>query len=431
MSRLRTIKARALHLIGVGRDEPTKKTKMKAGGSQDFSLKDHFKTDERTAEKVRNLKNIYKKGGIYAEALDQYALYMFSNGYRLEGPEDLKKKVQARFDQIDIESVLEIMTLEALVAGDGFAENAKGQGSLASEVVAVIPRGAETFRIKVDASGDVQGYAQQFNQNGHELETPIPLEVSEVTHLRLLAVAGSPYGLSLLERAIDEVTRDTKTAEATAAAIWRHGYPKYDVTVTNGPDEPEVDEQDLKDVEKSLEKIETKNEFVHDGTVAIGALDQIGAQHVTEYNDTTLVRFCAAIGVPEELIGLRRGSTDATAVSRIDAFFKRIKTFQKRVGRTVDASIIDQIVGRPGLVWIVFNDPNPKDFLMKADAVGKVLAPCAQTGDLFAIMGRRQVQEYLDIDPDKWEELEGEEPLPNPAPAPRTPLEDAGSEEKT
>ncbi|MFA7121596.1 MAG: hypothetical protein WC277_08930 [Bacilli bacterium] len=417
MSRLRTIKARALHLIGVGRDEPTKKTKMRSGQADDPTYKTLFKAEERTPEKVKALKNVYKKGGIYAEALDQYPLYMFSNGYRLEGPEDLKKKVQARFDQIDIESVLEIMTLEALVAGDGFAENAKGQGSLASEVVAVIPRAAETFRVKVDASGDVQGYVQQFNQDGVELETPIPLEVSEVTHLRLLPIAGSPYGLSLLDRAIDEVTRDTKTAEATASAIWRHGYPKYDTTVTNGPEEPEVDEQDLKDVEKQLEKIETKNEFVHDGTVQIKNLDQLGAQHVGEYNDATLVRVCAALGVPEELIGLRRGSTDATAVSRIDAFFKRIKTFQKRVGRTVDASIIDRIVGRPGLVWIVFNDPNPKDFLMKTDAVGKVLAPCAQTGDLFAIMARRQVQEYLDIDPDKWEELEGEGPLPTPAPA--------------
>ncbi|WP_292366060.1 hypothetical protein [Methanoculleus sp. UBA208] len=414
MSRLHDIKTRALHLIGVGRDEPTKKTKMKAGGGRDFSLKGHFNAEERTPEKVKALKNIYKKGGIYAEALDQYPLYMFSNGYRLEGDEVLKKKVQARFDQIDIESVLEIMTIEALVTGDGVAENARGKGSLAKEIVAVIPRGAETFRIKVDSSGDVQEYVQQFNQDGIELETPIPLQTEEVTHLRLLPVAGSPYGLSLLGRAIDEVTRDTKTAEATASAIWRHGYPKYDATVTNGPEELEVDEQDLKDVEKELEEIEAKNEFVHDGTVTIKNLDQLGAQHVGEYNDATLVRVCASLGVPEELIGLRRGSTDATAVSRIDAFFKRIKTFQKRVGRTVDASIIDLIVGRPGQVWIVFNDPNPKDFLMKADAVGKVLAPCAQTGDLFAIMGRRQVQEYLDIDPDKWEELEGEGALPTP-----------------
>ena len=59
-----------------------------------------------------------------------------------------------------------------------------------------------------------------------------------------------------------------------------------------------------------------------------------------------------------------------------------------------------------GEVWIEYNDPSPKDDSLKAQYVAAVAA--ITPDDPFAVMSRRQIQEYLGIDQTEWENDEAQ-----------------------
>ncbi|MFA7175506.1 MAG: hypothetical protein WC340_19180, partial [Kiritimatiellia bacterium] len=122
---------------------------------------------------------------------------------------------------------------------------------------------------------------------------------------------------------------------------------------------------------------------------------------VQEYSAVTLERVCAALGIPEELVGKRKGSSDATAVSRINAFFKKIQTFQMTLAQAINTAIIDPAVGQPGKIWIVFNDPDPTDNLKEAqyvESLGRV-----DPLDAFSVMSAEQMRSRLGIDEDEYQ----------------------------
>jgi hypothetical protein len=52
--------------------------------------------------------------------------------------------------------------------------------------------------------------------------------------------------------------------------------------------------------------------------------------------------------VPEEVLGLRAGTTDATAVSRIGTFHQKINTFQKKLARAYNMAVVDRILDPTG-----------------------------------------------------------------------------------
>jgi len=95
-------------------------------------------------------------------------------------------------------------------------------------------------------------------------------------------------------------------------------------------------------------------------------MDRQGIPNAQQYSDLTLQRLAGALGVPGELLGLRIGTTDNTAVSRIDAFYDQIQTYQAALAGAVNRQIIDRITGRPGAVVIEFNDPSPRDEVARA-----------------------------------------------------------------
>ena len=121
--------------------------------------------------------------------------------------------------------------------------------------------------------------------------------------------------------------RDTKTAEGIANGIERHGTSKWDITV--GYEDQEVSDTDFKAVASVYEKINSKTELVHRKDIEVKELDK-GGFPVAEYSETSLDRLCAALGVPNELLGQGRGSTEATANVRMKSFQNKIKSMQSR-----------------------------------------------------------------------------------------------------
>lgn len=393
-----TIINRVRRALAPSGTEPTRKTYARAGGKE----LDWFARRDRDRTLLNKYRTIYDQGGLISEAIDLYPLYMLGQGYTLQGDKTAASQVQAVFNKVGIEDIWWEQIIDALVIGDGFVENVFGRGGAEDRLVGLATIPSETIEIDADGRGVVTGYRQVL---GGSLSNDVSLAPKQVTDLRFISVAGSKYGKSLIGRALDDIQRDTKTAESTAEAIHRHGYPKYHIAV-NESGEHTVSDEEMDAIEAEFEDIEKNNEFVTNGPVRISPLDAGGVQHLSEYNDITLQRLIAALGVPEELLGLRRGSTDATAVSRIEAFYKKIGLFQRRLAACYNRNVIDRITGRPGVVKLVFNDASPKDEMQVSQMLSTIMG--ATPMDPFAVISRRWAQNRLGVDPDEWEKEEGE-----------------------
>jgi hypothetical protein len=376
-------------LQGVSDPKPT--TFVSGGGTTGQGNKpSYFKERARDKDQLEKYYTIYEQGGIITEAINAYAYYTLSNGWRLEGDdEELKATIQDWLDYIDFDGIMWQGIVEALVIGDAIQENAN---NVSSEFVSIIPRRSSQFTIKYDDYGNIIGYEQRLTIDGVERVTELKKE--QITHLQLFPKAGSVYGHSLIHQSFDDIMRDTKVAEATAVAIERHGFRKYQVKV--GLEDEDIPQTVFEKIDEDFQELESKNDFVTNRNVDVIGLDDTTLEGVNTYSDWSLSRLCASLGVPEELLGLRRGTTDATAVSRVNNFYKKIGTIQKKVARCYNINVIDRLSGAPGAVKLVFNDVSPDDEKEKASWIAQIMQ--ATPIDPFAVLPKKWIQEQFDIE---------------------------------
>lgn len=371
-----------------GKPDPKPVTWVSGGGTENKPK--YFTERFRDKEQLEKYYVIYDQGGIVSEAINAYAYYALANGWRLEGEDDkLKEKVQEWLDYIDFDGVVWQGIVEALITGDALQENAV---NASTDFVGIIPRRSSTFTIKYDDFGTVTGYEQRVIVNG--VETKIPLKPEQITHLQLFPKAGSVYGHSLIHQAFDDIMRDTKVAESTAVAIERHGFRKYQVKV--GLSGENIGQDVFERIDEDFQELESKNDFVTNRDVDVLGLDQGTMEGVNTYSDWSLSRVCAALGIPEEILGIRRGTTDATAVSRLANFYKKIGAIQKKVARCYNQNVFDRITGQPGAVKMEFNDVSPEDEKDKASWIATIMQ--ATPIDPFAVLPKKWIQEQFDIE---------------------------------
>ena len=368
----------------------------------------------RTFKTMRDLRNIYLRGGYIAEGVDLFPLYAFGAGYELEIDEDAegagekaKKDVEDFLNRINFYDVQWQLSVDAEVVRDGIAEIVYGKGALGQVPVNVVPRPAECFDFDTTLKGDITTYTQKFDNRGNSI-THIPLEPKQVLHYQFMSRPDSPYGISIVERVIHDIHRDTKVTEAITAGICLHGTPKWHVKANSTQtDRVRLTDKEFSDLEKQFEGFNAKDQFVTEGDIIVQALDTAGVQNVQMYSDVTLLRVVAGMGVPGELLGLRQGTTDATAVSRVGAFLKKIKSCQRDIESLWNLNIIDRITGKPGLVKLKLNDPSPEDFVQISAAIAQL-----RTGGDETVAPWQWCRERLKIPTN--EELGIDDPEPRP-----------------
>ena len=335
------------------------RSKPRAGGD----AKSLFSKRDRDPKALALYDTIYQQGGLISEAIDQYPLGILSDGYELVGDESLFPLVEETFGRIGIEDVLWQGIIEALKTGDGVQEIVFGRGDARDAVAAVVTRASKDFDIVSDDYGRITGYKQVV---GNLLvKEEIPFAPQEIVHLQLFPVAGSVYGSSLIGRALDDINADTMVRDSTVEAIKRHGFRRYHIKA--GQPGEHVRQEDIDYISDEFTKLDKKQEITTQRDVDIVPLDQ-GTMDVKNYYEWAVDRICTALGTPEELLGLGRGATEATANVRLKAWQMKIRTLKQRVERAYNQQLVDRITGVPGAVRISFNDP-PKDELQVAQYV--------------------------------------------------------------
>ena len=303
----------------------------------------YFNTVNRDMQKFEN---IYRKGGLISQALDAYPLFGLSPGYTLEGaPKDVKA-TQAWLDKIDVEQLMWQAWVDALVYGDSFQEMVF---SRKGDLLYLVPRNPKNFTIDVNEWGMIISYTQRADNK----ETV--LKPDKVSNLALITLSGESYGQSLIGRAEDDVMRDTKTAESTAIAIERHGYPRYHVKAGDLETGSEYSDEEKKEIAREFSELKPDNEFITDPDLEIIPIDVQGIAKIATYNEWSMSRLLGALGVPSEVIGTGQSTTTyATASVEMVSFIKKVVTYQHKVERCFNR-VIDMKTGIPGSVKLKFN----------------------------------------------------------------------------
>jgi len=362
------------------------KTMIEAGGKQKALLGDN--EQKRNRETLKKYKNMYEQGGLVSTGLDLYPLIILANGYRLEGDIDGQERVW--WDSIGGDKLIWQAASDAINYGDAFQENVGTRGN-GGDIITLAPRYPGDFDIEYDDKGTLKNYIQVQDENTGQ---GIKIKPEQITHLVLLPQSGSLYGLSIMKRAYDDIIRDTKVSDASSTAMYRHGFKKYHVKV--GKEGERIEDSVLSAVMKKFENVETKNEFVTPHDIEILNIDEGGLEKVEEYNEISVMRVAASIGIPEELLGLRRGSTDNTAVSRIKAFYKKIQTFQGFIAQCYNTNVFDRRSGTPGKIRMVFNDPDPSDEVEISGWISNLMK--ATPADPFSVLPKEWIQQKFNID---------------------------------
>lgn len=304
----------------------------------------YFNTVNKDMQKCEN---IYRQGGLISQAIDSYPLFALSGGYELEGPPKKLKEIQAWLDKIDIENLMWQSIIDAYVYGDSIQENVYGMGG---KLLYIVPRNPKFFTIDVDKWGMIESYTQRANNK----ETVLKPE--QVTNLSLITLSGESYGQSLIQRAIDEIMRDTRTAESTAVAIERHGFPRFHIKA--GSENTEYSDEDKKIIGQEFQELKADNEFVSNPDLEILPIDVAGVGKIKDYNEWSLSRLLGAVGVPSEIIGTGQSTTTyATASVEMVSFYNRVATIQHKVERCYNA-MIDIKTGNAGQVVLKLNKVN-------------------------------------------------------------------------
>jgi len=355
----------------------------------------------RTPAQMALWRAIYNQGGLVSSLIDAHPLFILANGYRFEGDQGLVDNIVTPWiEAFDFNDTLWQMINDSLIIGDGFGENVKTMGG---QFFNVEVRPAEKFDFKTDAAGVVTSYSYGADPVTKQAGTPLNLE--DVTRLTLYNTPGQVYGQSLIGRAIDDITRDTMVVSGMAKAIQRHGYPKWHVQTTapgtsDKPAEP-LTSADALAIDQEFQRLNTKQDLVTDGDVRISPLDTSVLTGAETYTKVSERRLCAAFGVPLDVVGLEEtsgGMRSSGPNVRLEAWYKKISTMQRKVARCVDINILDRIMPgeNKGKVKMVFNEVEPEVQIQKIAAYAQLLQ--ADPQDPWAVISREQFYNFVGWD---------------------------------
>ena len=361
------------------------------------------KEGKRDRVKLKKYVGFYRNGGLLTQAINAYALAILSNGYRIECDDEIvKERVEEFLHQIYFEEVAEQAIKDSLITGDGFQEISYGKGGESGTILEVLPRDASSFDILHNEYGDIQGYRQFSDESFGLQEKYVDLAPYEIVHTNFNVIGGSPYGLGLIQTAYDDIVRDCKISESIEQAIIRHGFPKYKVTV--GKEGEQIPKEVMTSIESQFRDIQTKNEWILSSEMDMQMIDNVPLGDIQGYGEWSIDRLTAALSVPSEMLGLGRGSTEATAKVRMEFFYDNVSAMQKRLANSYNRQLIDRFTGSAGLAKIIFEDANTEDDNAIYDRASKIMM--ATPMDPYSTVSRDELREKMGFEPDEEPELE-------------------------
>jgi len=286
------------------------------------------------APDVSNITSLYGSNSVAAQIIDIYTSHITQAGWVVEtdkGEESLASEVSSELERMNIDSWMQVIIQQSLIYGYGVCEIVPDSTGIP---VRIIPRKSEQFGLTLDTRGMLESYYQS---SGFEKKR---IDIGRILWATPLPSIDN-YGVSLIRRAAKEIYRDDTISEGIALAIKRHGTGKHVHKLGNETHPPKKDS--VHKYRAELDKLSFNSDIIVPYFVDVEEIDR-SQMDVTPHAIYATKRMCSAMGMPPELIGIRDGTTDNTAVARIKAFYVRIGAMQNLIARQITDQLISQLI---------------------------------------------------------------------------------------
>ena len=156
---------------------------------------------------------------------------------------EIVKIVEDMFQKINFQGKAFVSGVNADVFGNGYLEIVDdGEDVVGLSIVNPVFFDFESDAngvVKLDALGDPVGYMQKSTPDDSFVSAGgVKVPKEKVIHFVFNKLGDSPRGISLLEPILASASRAMNVEEGVAQAIFRHGFPQFDIEVGDSDHEP-------------------------------------------------------------------------------------------------------------------------------------------------------------------------------------------------
>lgn len=384
-------------------------TSIAGGGTRDRTT--YSGTTDRDRAALDRYEQVYRSGGPVAQLIDTRAFMIHGVGTEfVTEDEDMTARVPWSDEPVtvadwlkhelpDRDNLLVQLARDAYIYGDWLTETVEDGGQF-DRVVTINPK---TMEPEFDDKGTIDRW-HQYIQRGprKDAEAPnSPFDPEEIGHGALLRIGRDPLGVSLIGRVMDQIERYEQNQKAIAEALDKHAFRRWHIQV-----QASVDDNELRRIRQRFHQVSDYRELTTGRDIEIEPLDEGGiGESITDITENDLMSIAAATGVPEEMAGLGRGSTEATAKVRLQAF--------ERTGRGEQRDMAAQFVREVVRDIIDNHSPFPRDIDVRmnyGDIVSDQAAVAEWLRDFKASFTNNEIRSHLDAGPVPEEaNIEGDE----------------------
>ena len=178
----------------------------------------------------------------------------------------------------------------------------------------------EKSKVKLDSKDNPVGWVQEINGKKKELD------FNEVAYFTFTNMGDEILGIATLEPAYKTAWRLMNIEEGLATAIFRHGFPLYDIQVAGGVEGKPPTKEQLDDAAKQVKGLNYKSEFIHPPNYKVKLLEAFSIGKGEDYTSNFMDLLASALGLPKFLI---LGSSKEVSRAVSESLLKGIKPVLK------------------------------------------------------------------------------------------------------
>ena len=361
------------------------------------------------------LEGVYKEVGLVTGVVDKIVDFIVGPGFYVSAEDERAQKIIEDFmEDTNFDTLLRAWIKEALIKGTGYLELGGNRNEVPTGLKVL---NANWMYVKRDILGVVEGYNQyigrwyQFSKDKINMAKVTFFEPYQIAHLSINKVGDSEYGIGIVYPAITTLNRLLSNEKEMQTLLKRKANAPIHAKLGNKEKGLMPTAEDVEAFGKKLEYMNNKHEWATDALVEMNVLS-FGplAEKFSFVLEHDLDMLFFTFQIPEVLMG--RGSIpEGLASVQMDAFERRIGSFQAEIEKIIEQEIFRRVLRANGLdehVEFVWGSPSNTEKKERLLTIHNYLQLGFQLSPTFVKMLEQEAAMLLGFDEKKLETAEEE-----------------------
>jgi len=151
-------------------------------------------------------------------------------------------------------------------------------------------------KIKIDKKGNPAGWVQEILNEKKEID------FEDIAYFTFVNIGDEILGVSTLEPVYKTAWRLMNIEEGISTAIFRHGFPLYDIQVSGSVDGRPPTKEQLDSAAKQVKGLNYKSEFIHPPNYKVSLLEAFSLGKGDDYVSSFINLICSGSGIPKFML---------------------------------------------------------------------------------------------------------------------------------